>query len=106
MKTSLPAGNHLHRHRIGCAGSHRPKYRCRLQGDALPAAQARSSAAIAMWTLTTSDGLRIIDIRSETEARRTVHTLGTPQLRGPYSWDVVDNQGRLFVAEITCKSGE
>jgi hypothetical protein len=59
-----------------------------------------------MWTLTTSDGRRIIDIRCETDARRIVHTLGTPQLRGPYSWDVVDNHGRLFVAEITHKSGE
>jgi hypothetical protein len=26
-------------------------------------------------------------------------------LRGPYSWDVVDNQGRLFVAEIKHRSG-
>jgi hypothetical protein len=26
-------------------------------------------------------------------------------LRGPYSWDVVDNQGRLFVAEIRHRSG-
>ena len=40
------------------------------------------------------------DIRSEMDARRIVHTLGITQLRGPYSWDVVDNQGRLFVAEI------
>jgi hypothetical protein len=58
-----------------------------------------------MWTLTTSDGQRVADIHSETDARRTVHTLGTTQLRGPYSWDVVDNQGRWFVAAITHRSG-
>jgi hypothetical protein len=53
-----------------------------------------------MWTLTTSDGRRVAEIRSEFDARRIVHTLGTPQWRGPYSWDVVDNYGRLFVVEI------
>jgi len=53
-----------------------------------------------MWTLITSDGRRIADIGSEEHARRTVHTLGITQLRAPYSWDVVDNQGRQFVAEI------
>ena len=40
-----------------------------------------------MWTLTTSDGQRVADIRSEIDARRTVHMLGVTQLRGPYSWD-------------------
>src|SRR6185437_319971 len=58
-----------------------------------------------MWMLTTSDGRRLADIRSEMDARRIVHTLGITQLRGPYSWDVVDNQGRLFVAEIRRRSG-
>jgi hypothetical protein len=58
-----------------------------------------------MWTLTTSDGQRVADIRSETGARRIVHTLGITQLRGPFSWDVVDSQGRLFVAEIRHRSG-
>ena len=53
----------------------------------------------------TSDGRRLADIRSEMDARRIVHTLGITQLRGPYSWDVVDNQGRLFVAEIRRRSG-
>lgn len=53
-----------------------------------------------MWTLTTSDGQRVADIRSESDARRTVHTLGVTQLRGPYSWEVVDNQGHRFIAEI------
>jgi hypothetical protein len=61
--------------------------------------------AVAMWMLTTSDGRRLADIRSEMDARRIVHTLGITQLRGPYSWDVVDNQGRLFVAEIRHRSG-
>jgi hypothetical protein len=45
------------------------------------------------------------DIRSEIDARRIVQGLGLAQLRGPYSWDVVDNQGRLFVAEIRHRSG-
>lgn len=58
-----------------------------------------------MWMLTTSDGRRVADIHSEIDARRIVHTLGITQLRGPYSWDVVDNQGRLFVAEIRHRSG-
>jgi hypothetical protein len=58
-----------------------------------------------MWTLTTSDGRRVAYIRSEIDARRTAHTLGTTQLRGPYSWDVVDNHRRRFVAEIRHRSG-
>jgi hypothetical protein len=58
-----------------------------------------------MWTLTTSDGRRVADISSEEDARRLVHRLGTTQLRGPYSWDVVDNQGQLFVAAIGHRSG-
>jgi hypothetical protein len=53
-----------------------------------------------MWTLITSDGRRLGNIRSEEEARRSAHALGTTQLRGPFSWDVVDDQGRRFVAEI------
>ena len=53
-----------------------------------------------MWTITTSDGRRGADIRSEIVARRMVHTLGITQLRGPYSWDVLDSHGRWFVAEI------
>jgi hypothetical protein len=58
-----------------------------------------------MWTITTSDGRRAANIRSEIDARRIVHTLGITQLRGPYSCDVVDNQGRRFVAEIKRRSG-
>jgi hypothetical protein len=53
-----------------------------------------------MWTLVTSDGRRLANIASEHDARRTVHTLGTTQLRGPFCWDVVDEHGRRFVAEI------
>ncbi|MUL65805.1 hypothetical protein BOO86_15120 [Mycobacterium sp. CBMA 234] len=53
-----------------------------------------------MWTLITSDGRRLADIGSEEVARRTVHMLGTTQWRGPFSWDVVSNDGRRFVAEI------
>jgi hypothetical protein len=56
---------------------------------------------IAMWTLSTSQGQRVGDIPSESDARRTVHALGTTQIRGPYSWDVVDTHGRSFVAEIS-----
>jgi hypothetical protein len=52
-----------------------------------------------MWIVTTSDGRA--DICSEAAARRTVHRLGVTQLRGPYSWDVVDYLGHRFVAEIT-----
>jgi hypothetical protein len=58
-----------------------------------------------MWTLITSDGRRLANIGSEEDARRTVHTLGTTQLRGPYSWDVVDDHGRRFTAEITHRLG-
>jgi hypothetical protein len=53
-----------------------------------------------MWILTTSDGRRVTDIGSEFDARRIAHRLGTTQLRGPYSWDVVDSQGQSFVAVI------
>ena len=58
-----------------------------------------------MWTLITSDGRLLANIGSEEEARRTVHTLGTTQLRGPFSWDVVDDRGSRFVAEIKHRLG-
>jgi hypothetical protein len=58
-----------------------------------------------MWIIIMSDGRRVADISSEEDARRTVHRLGTSQLRGPLSWDVVDNYGRRFVAEIRRRSG-
>jgi hypothetical protein len=57
-----------------------------------------------MWTLSTTDGRRVTNIPSEIDARRIVHRLGITQLRGPYSWDVVDNQGHWFVAEIRHRS--
>jgi hypothetical protein len=56
-----------------------------------------------MWTLITSDGQRVSEIPSEMQARRIVHMLGVTQLRGPYSWDVVDSKGCQFVAEIRRK---
>lgn len=58
-----------------------------------------------MWIVITSDGRRVTDICSETDARRAVHKLGITQLRGPYSWDVVDNLGHKFVAEIRHRTG-
>lgn len=58
-----------------------------------------------MWTLITSDGRRVSNIGSEEDARRTAHTLGTTQLRGPFSWDAVDEQGRRFVVEIRHRNG-
>lgn len=58
-----------------------------------------------MWTLVTSDGRRLANLGSEEDARRAVHALGTTQLRGPFSWDVVDDQGRRFVAELARRIG-
>jgi hypothetical protein len=58
-----------------------------------------------MWTLITSDGRLVANIGSEEEARRTVHTLGITQLRGPFSWDVVDDYRHQFVAEIKHRPG-
>jgi hypothetical protein len=58
-----------------------------------------------MWTLITSDGRRLANIGSEQDARRAAHALGSTQLRGPFSWDVVDSQGCHFVAEIKHRSG-
>ena len=64
-----------------------------------------SPTGVTVWTLRTSDGRRVTNIRSEIDARRIVHTLGITQSRGPYSWDVVDSQGRRFAAEIRHRSG-
>jgi hypothetical protein len=58
-----------------------------------------------MWILTTSDGRRMADICSEADARRAVHKLGVTQMRGPYSWDVVDGLGHRLVAEVKHKEG-
>jgi enhancing lycopene biosynthesis protein 2 len=62
-------------------------------------------AATAMWTLILSDGRQLANIGSEVDARRAAHALGTTQLRGPFSWDVVDADGRRFVAEIRHRGG-
>ncbi|WP_156661392.1 hypothetical protein [Mycobacterium sp. 852002-51163_SCH5372311] len=53
-----------------------------------------------MWALTTSNGLRVDGIRVEQDGRAAVQMLGYSQLIGPYSWQVTDNQGRRFVAEL------
>ena len=58
-----------------------------------------------MWTLVLSDGRRLPNIGSEIDARRAAHALGTTQLRGPFSWDVIDAEGRRFVAEIRHRTG-
>jgi hypothetical protein len=58
-----------------------------------------------MWIVLTSDGRRVADICSEEDARRAVHKLGVTQMRGPYSWDVVDNLGQRFVAEVKHRGG-
>jgi len=58
-----------------------------------------------MWIVTTSDGRRTAEIRCEADARRVVHRLGVTQLRGPYSWDVIDNLGHRFVAEVKRRPG-
>ena len=58
-----------------------------------------------MWIVITSDGRRLADIRSEADARRAVHRLGVTQMRVPYSWDVVDNLGHRFVAELKHRGG-
>ena len=52
-----------------------------------------------MWALTTSTGLRVDGI-NEQEGRHAVLMLGSSERIGPYSWRVVDNQGRRFIAEL------
>jgi hypothetical protein len=58
-----------------------------------------------MWIVITSDGRRVADICSEVDASRVVHRLGVTQMRAPYSWDVVDNLGQRFVAEVKRRGG-
>jgi len=53
-----------------------------------------------MWALTTSNGQRVDGIQREEDGRHAVRMLGYPQAIGPFSWQVVDNQGRRFVAEL------
>lgn len=52
-----------------------------------------------MWALTTSNGLRVDGI-AEQDGRNAVQMLGYSQRIGPYSWQVVDNHGRRFIAEL------
>jgi len=44
-------------------------------------------------------------IKHEDDARRMVHAMGVSQWRGAYSWDVTDNTGHRFVAEIKYQHG-
>jgi hypothetical protein len=53
-----------------------------------------------MWSLTTSHGLRLDGIRNEDEGRYAVRMLGVTEVVGIYAWQVVDNHGRRFVAEL------
>jgi hypothetical protein len=60
----------------------------------------KGNAENTMWALTTSNGVRVDGIQHEQDARGAVCMLGYAQIIGPYSWQVVDNQGRSFVAEV------
>jgi hypothetical protein len=53
-----------------------------------------------MWAVVTTLGCRIDGITHEYIALRTVHSLGTTALVAPYRYEVVDNRGRRFHAEI------
>jgi hypothetical protein len=54
-----------------------------------------------MWALTTSHGLRVDGISTEDGARSAVGMLGMTQAISPYAWQVVDNYGRRYVAEVS-----
>jgi hypothetical protein len=62
--------------------------------------QRKGNPEDTIWALTTSHGLRVDGIRTEDEARSAACMLGFTQVISPYSWQVVDNQGRRFVAEM------
>ena len=53
-----------------------------------------------MWTIATSTRHCVDGNLREQDARRAVHMLGLTQAIGPYAWQVVNNQGHRFVAEI------
>jgi len=53
-----------------------------------------------MWTLITTKGQRVDGIRREEDARYAVQTLGITEAISPYSWQVLDNRGERFVAEL------
>lgn len=65
----------------------------------MPVATKRNMGVI-MWALTTSHGRRVDGISSEQDARLAVQLLGSSRVIGPYSWQVVDNRGQQFVAEV------
>lgn len=50
------------------------------------------------------NGQRLANIHSEENAPRVFHALGTAPWSGPLSWEVVDDEGRRFVAEISHSS--
>ena len=50
--------------------------------------------------LVTTLGCRIDGITHEYIALRTVHSMGTTSVVAPYRYEVVDNGGRRFHAEI------
>jgi hypothetical protein len=53
-----------------------------------------------MWTVVTTVGGRIDGIAHEHIALKTVHSMGTTTLIGPYRYAVIDNRGHRFSAEI------
>ena len=53
-----------------------------------------------MWEIITSQGHRARDIQHESDALRTVHSLGLTTLIAPYRYLVDDHRGDRFVAEI------
>ena len=53
-----------------------------------------------MWEVITSQGHRVRDIRHESDAMRTVHSLGLTTMITPYRYLVSDYRGQRFVAEI------
>jgi hypothetical protein len=53
-----------------------------------------------MWALTTSNGTRVDGIQLEQDGRDAVRMLGYLRALGPFSWQVLDNQGRQFIAEL------
>jgi hypothetical protein len=53
-----------------------------------------------MWEVITSQGDRARNIQHESEATRTVHSLGMTTLIAPGKYLVSDYRGRRFIAEI------
>lgn len=53
-----------------------------------------------MWEVITSQGHRVRDIQHESDAMRTVHSLGLTTMITPYRYLVADYKGHRFVAEV------